>query len=345
MSSPAKVAANRRNATKSTGPKTLAGKKASAMNATRHALLSVAPVLPIVERAEEWVAHRSATIASLAPVGYVENVLADRVASLLWRLGRVTRYETENTASELEIVEEDLSEELEEKQRHSFLRSLDSVQGRPVLGTTLEAIREELVIRKEKVKGFLYLRELGAEDPFPPEHAEHVLLEVAKKAEVELEDVSIPFLPPEADELGWSKWTGWTKELVVRVIDAILATTKRTNLRAHGAEEAWRACGVLAELDVRRAATTLRDLEATLQRSVRSRVLLSAEGLEKVARYETHLERSLYKALHELQRLQATRTGTGGAPLALDVDVSVGPRRTKPEALDMKASYWNEPST
>ncbi len=336
MASAAKIAANRRNATKSTGPKTLAGKKASAMNATRHALLSVAPVLPTVERAEAWEAHRSATIASLSPVGYLEAVLADRVASLLWRLGRVTRYETENTASELETVEEDLSEELENRQRLSFLRSsLDSVEGRPVLSTTPEGIRRELAARTEKVKGFLYLRELEAAEPFPPEHAETVLLEVATKAEVELSDVELPFLPPEADELGWDKWSGWTKELVVRVIDAILAATKRTHLRAGGAEEAWRACGVLAEVDVRQAAKTLRDVEAEIERKTRSRVLLSAEGLEKVARYETHLERSLYKALHELQRLQAARTGTGGAPLALDVDVSVGPRRNRPEALDV----------
>jgi selenocysteine lyase/cysteine desulfurase len=64
-------------------------------------------------------------------------------------------------------------------------------------------------------------------------------------------------------------------------------------------------------------------------------VLLSTEGLEKVARYETHLERSLYKALHELQRLQAVRTGNGGAPIAFDVDVSVGHRGNRPEALDV----------
>ncbi len=34
--SAAKIAANRKNALKSTGPKTLAGKQASSLNATRH---------------------------------------------------------------------------------------------------------------------------------------------------------------------------------------------------------------------------------------------------------------------------------------------------------------------
>jgi hypothetical protein len=40
-------------------------------------------------------------------------------------------------------------------------------------------------------------------------------------------------------------------------------------------------------------------------------------------RYETHIERRLYKALHELQRLQAARSGEQvPAPVVVDVDIS-----------------------
>ncbi len=43
----------------------------------------------------------------------------------------------------------------------------------------------------------------------------------------------------------------------------------------------------------------------------------------KLCRYEAHIERGLYKALHELQRLQAARTGLPVlAPVAVDVDVT-----------------------
>jgi hypothetical protein len=44
----------------------------------------------------------------------------------------------------------------------------------------------------------------------------------------------------------------------------------------------------------------------------------------KLSRYETTIERSLYKALHELQRLQVARRADGDAPppVAIDVDVS-----------------------
>ncbi len=50
-----------------------------------------------------------------------------------------------------------------------------------------------------------------------------------------------------------------------------------------------------------------------------------ANAFSKLSRYEAAIERSLYKALHELQRLQAARRHTEGnvpPPIAIDVDVS-----------------------
>ena len=49
-----------------------------------------------------------------------------------------------------------------------------------------------------------------------------------------------------------------------------------------------------------------------------------ANAFSKLSRYETAIERSLYKALHELQRLQAARRADGNVPppAAIDVDVS-----------------------
>jgi hypothetical protein len=49
----------------------------------------------------------------------------------------------------------------------------------------------------------------------------------------------------------------------------------------------------------------------------------SGNALSKLSRYETSLERSMYRALHELQRLQAARQGHAvSAPGVVDVDVS-----------------------
>jgi hypothetical protein len=65
-------------------------------------------------------------------------------------------------------------------------------------------------------------------------------------------------------------------------------------------------------------------VEWDLRNMARERLLPDEKTLEKVARYEAHLSRGLYKALHELEALQARRTG-GAAPLArLDVDGLAG---------------------
>ena len=51
----------------------------------------------------------------------------------------------------------------------------------------------------------------------------------------------------------------------------------------------------------------------------------AANAFSKLSRYETAIERSLYKALHELQRLQAPRRAdddNAPLPLAIDMDVS-----------------------
>jgi hypothetical protein len=57
----------------------------------------------------------------------------------------------------------------------------------------------------------------------------------------------------------------------------------------------------------------------------------NANAFSKLSRYETAIERSLYKALHELQRRQAARRADGNVPppVAVDVDDS-GVSREEP---------------
>lgn len=96
MLSTAKLEANRRNALRSTGPRTIAGSRASSMNATRHGLSATSVVvIPGVEDATEYEELAAEVIADLKAIGAVERLLAERVAQLFWRLRRVLRFETE----------------------------------------------------------------------------------------------------------------------------------------------------------------------------------------------------------------------------------------------------------
>ncbi len=62
-------------------------------NALIHGITSNSPVIPGMEDEAAWKRHVDGIVASIEPVGGLEECLARRVASLLWRLNRVLRYE------------------------------------------------------------------------------------------------------------------------------------------------------------------------------------------------------------------------------------------------------------
>ncbi len=91
-----RLAANRKNARKSTGPKTPEGKKRSSLNALKHGLLAREVVIKDgdgAERAEDFHAFLTDLVADLKPVGPVEETLVERIATCYWRLRRAQRFE------------------------------------------------------------------------------------------------------------------------------------------------------------------------------------------------------------------------------------------------------------
>jgi hypothetical protein len=93
MSSLKQIQANRRNAFKSTGPRTPEGKERSRRNAVRHGL-TAETVIAALEDAEDYEAFQAAVIADYDAETAVERELVLRLASVFWRLRRATGIET-----------------------------------------------------------------------------------------------------------------------------------------------------------------------------------------------------------------------------------------------------------
>src|SRR5450755_3089304 len=93
MATEKQIAANRRNAQKSTGPNTEHGKLRSRRNAFRHGL-TAQTVISIVENADEYADFETLIIADYEPQTTIERALVERLASLLWRLRRAVTIET-----------------------------------------------------------------------------------------------------------------------------------------------------------------------------------------------------------------------------------------------------------
>jgi hypothetical protein len=87
-----RIEANRRNAQRSTGPRTPEGKARSRFNGLKHGLTASVPVLPGEDPAE-YHARVEAVVASLTPQNQVEYDLLERVASTAWSLERARRAE------------------------------------------------------------------------------------------------------------------------------------------------------------------------------------------------------------------------------------------------------------
>ena len=94
MASDKQLTANRRNALRSTGPRSAGGKAKAARNALKHGLSSRDMLL--ADEDEETFAHMQREVHfELRPEGEVETFLARRVAAGIWRLNRLLRVEAE----------------------------------------------------------------------------------------------------------------------------------------------------------------------------------------------------------------------------------------------------------
>ena len=152
MTSYRQIEANRRNALKSTGPKTEAGKRTSRCNAVRHGL-TAETVLSALENAEDYKAFEAAITADYDAQSAVERELVLRLASILWRLRRATTMET----GLVEILAQQLHDYRQSRQLlsnsrevvHTMLRRAESADGD---AASLSALRNIATLSDSGVK-------------------------------------------------------------------------------------------------------------------------------------------------------------------------------------------------
>ncbi len=96
--------ANRRNAIKSTGPRTRAGKALSSRNALKHGLCAEQVLLPNEDEGE-YERLGEQLIDDFSPVGALETTLVQTLAADLWRIGRIRKIEVGVLAWQLHEIE------------------------------------------------------------------------------------------------------------------------------------------------------------------------------------------------------------------------------------------------
>jgi len=94
MATEAQIRANRRNAQKSTGPRSRQGRAAVSQNAVKHGLLTRQDVITSESQAD-FDLYRERMLTELAPASPMESMLAERIVALSWRLKRAGRIQNQ----------------------------------------------------------------------------------------------------------------------------------------------------------------------------------------------------------------------------------------------------------
>ena len=293
-------------------------------NSQTHGILSTH--VPASER-EAYTAHAQAVRQSSGSQGYLQDRLADRAALALWRLDRVARWEAQQ-------MEADLRRWNDRQQVADPFAALHSAQyeGQPInardLGGTLEALAE---LTGESARTFLT-------DPDTATlYATDTDLEAEGWAALEsgeLGTLSVETVGTLGIELLQALMTVW--KVSPAKVGRVLLGRKPTATEAESLEEwdweitlgdlpellklcrqaagaGWAKWALYKRYDAIGKATKLRMLADRLpmliQQEQARTVEPSVERLEKIARYEAHLERVLYRALHELEAARRERQG------------------------------------
>ena len=160
MASPAQIEANRRNAQKSTGPRTEAGKLRSRSNALKHGLTGAGIALP-AEDAHQVEERFRAIHHEMAPQTTVGALLAHQIALMSVRLNRAARQESAALALKVRHAAADFDEARRAEAEHTLgyigmepithRRKLKSTpEGVDVLVQAFRDLRDDLATHRER---------------------------------------------------------------------------------------------------------------------------------------------------------------------------------------------------
>ncbi len=245
-------------------------------NALTHGLSSNAVVIPGVESQEEWQAFRDGIIADLNPEGAVQHALSVRIASLFWRLDRVSRFESDTIAANIDAVEVDYNKgwgfyrgSLKEavSARDAAERHLDILRGLPgmPLGTQIDGEDADAVLEL-----------LGDDD-----------------------DIELP--PQLVDYV----------EGRVHANGTLLMIAAKTIAEGRGRplEDLFESAISAAEKALDKAAENVDYATTTHDRMRRERHAPPESFIRTAGRYEAQLDRALHRAMTQLETLKAAREG------------------------------------
>jgi len=296
------IAANRRNAAKSTGPVTPAGKAIAARNSIKHGLLAKEIVIDAGEGAEsrdQFDAMLLDLKSHFEPQGPLEEILVEKIAVAYWRLRRAHRYEVGLIRQELDTASQGFYAKLAGNGQKKH-RTDEEIDGE------IKQEQEGIAWWQKDKKDLSRMRKEGTSlesiyNRDPNWEALDETLGDHLADEVEYEGAAGPqemreFLSGKA---GWSDDRIW--QGLIEACDEQAAQNRRR----------------IELLEKQK-----QDNKLALQVQKKLGAIPSMRELDRLLKYEGSIEKQFYKAIDQLERLQRLRAGDN-VPAPVNIDLAV----------------------
>jgi hypothetical protein len=310
MTSIVKVEANRKNGAKSKGPKTDEGKAGVRMNALKHGLVAKELIIQKGDAKEdeaEFAVLLHDLCEELVPVGTVEEMLVERISACYWRLRRAARFEVGVLREELDRAISDYKPISTWKEKEvNLFADYDSL------------VDDEKRVIRENQHCIKLLKDGLALDREPDEKLE-INLWGYYEALISLKYATDEWTDPDLDIDRFDEQEMNIEEMRAFLIRKAWTDKKlRENFVQQDLDGIKECEERLEELARRRG-----NAELKVSRLVQAKSLPDSLTMDRILRYETAIERQMYKALDQLERLQRQRAGDN-VPPPISVQVTSG---------------------
>jgi hypothetical protein len=308
--------ANRENSLRSTGPKTDRRKRTVARNAIKHGILAREVVITAgegEESLEEFGALVQQFFEYYKPLGIVEELLVQTIATCCWRKARVIRAENGEIRKRLDTSKMDRALQISDKANLDMaLSDMNSPLFRDNNCADQQVSTKDQWSARQVAQSGLREHDLGVV------HLAALLL--IAKSEMASDGYISEYIRKEI----FDAFHFWDYELAIACFNAGRKETKtedqrsenvlnqtgdqRSELHLHQKNVAALIDGGLAALEMLSAYSSKRRALA-LDAEARSCCLPPADVTDKLLRYEAHFDKQLYRAMDQLERLQRRRRG------------------------------------
>jgi hypothetical protein len=310
-----KIQANRRNALRSTGPKTVRGKRTVARNAIKHGLLIREVVITAgdgEESLEEFYDLVERLCQYYEPVGVVEETLIQRIATCWWRLARVIRAENGEIRKRLDTLAVDRA--LRNSDKCNFDLALSE------MNFGLYSAKNQ-TDQKVSTRDRWSAMQVAQSNLRGHDSGLAYLSALLKKAKSEI--ASDGYMSEKIREKIFLAFGFWDCLFALTCLYACPPETKiedQISERVVDKQTEERRADLVAFIDDR--LERIRDFEGfvlerenlAVEAEARSFSLPPVDATDKLLRYEAHLDRQLYRAMDQLERLQRRRRGENVPP-------------------------------